>query len=132
MTEKVLGTKISSGNSAFRGLLWWTLLITSDTAAQLLLKTGAVRIAPGGPLVNYFIVCGYSLYIVSFIAWMQILKETRLFIALSSASVLYITIAFASHYFLGERLTPQLFMGTLLISAGVLILGWKKDARQII
>ncbi len=130
MTEKVSGGKIYSGNSAFKGLLWWTLLIISDTAAQLLLKTGAVRLATGGRLVNCFIVCGYSLYIVSFIAWMQILKETRLFIALSSTSVLYITIAFASHYFIGERLTPQLLLGTLLISAGVLILGWKKNARQ--
>lgn len=98
------------------------MLVASDTAAQLLLKTGTVSSDFSHWKVDGLIIAGYSLYIVSFIAWMQILKITRLFVALSAASVLYITVAFASHLFLGEKITPHLIIGTVLIASGVFIL----------
>jgi len=104
----------------------WIILVISDTVAQLLLKKGAVSGKTTGDVLNYLILGGYSLYIVSFIAWMLILKNTRLFIALSTASVLFITVAYASNYYLGEGITPNIIVGTLLISIGVLLLGFKK------
>lgn len=87
-----------------------------------MLKTGAVNSDFSHWKVDNMVIAGYSLYIVSFIAWMQILKVTRLFVALSAASVLYITVAFASHLFMGEKITPQLIIGTVLIASGVFIL----------
>jgi drug/metabolite transporter (DMT)-like permease len=111
----------------FKVLIFWLVLVSSDTVAQLMLKVGAVKTASSGWVPNYLILSGYSLYIVSFVAWMQILKNTRLFIALSAASLLYITIPFASHFYLGETLTPSLLTGALFIAAGVLVLGLREN-----
>ena len=111
----------------FKILVFWVILVATDTIAQLLLKLGAVKSALSGWAPNYLIVSGYSLYIVSFIAWMQILKNTRLFIALSATSVLYITIPFASHFFMGEAITFPILIGALFIASGVLVLGLKKN-----
>jgi drug/metabolite transporter (DMT)-like permease len=111
----------------FKLLIFWLILVVTDTVAQLLLKLGAVKSASSGWAPNYLIVSGYSLYIVSFIAWMQILKNTRLFIALSATSVLYITIPFASHFLMGEALTASILIGALFIAAGVLVLGLKEN-----
>jgi len=108
-------------------LLFWLILVTSDTVAQLLLKLGAVKSFSAGWAPNYLIVSGYSLYIVSFIAWMQILKNTRLFVALSATSLLYITIPLASHFFIGEALTIHILIGALFIGAGVLVLGLREN-----
>src|SRR5208337_4400925 len=100
---------------------FWLLLVSSDTTAQLLVKVGASRTSWSKWMPHYLIPVGYSFYIISFIAWMQILRDTRLSIALSTASVLYITVALGSHIFLGEALTIQITIGTLLISAGVFV-----------
>ncbi len=108
-------------------LFLWLVLVGSDTVSQLLLKKGAVTAASTGDVLNYLIMGGYSLYIVSFMAWMLILKTTRLFIALSTASVLFITVAYASHYYIGESITTNIIIGTVLISFGVLLLGFGKN-----
>ncbi|MBF0327954.1 MAG: EamA family transporter [Nitrospirae bacterium] len=124
-----------SVHNNLKAIFFWFLLISSDTVAQLLLKLGALRVASSGDMFNYLLFLGYSVYALSFVAWMQILKTTRLSIALSAASLLYVTIAFASHFMLGEKITVQLTIGTMLISVGVFILGWseskkKKDSEQ--
>jgi len=112
---------------SFKVLLFWLILVSSDTIAQLMLKLGAVKSASSGWTPNYLILLGYSFYIVSFIVWMQILKNTRLFIALSATSLLYITIPFASHYYIGETLTHPILIGALFIATGVLVLGLKEN-----
>ena len=114
-------------NKSFIVIALWLILVLSDTAAQLLLKKGAMSGRESGNVLNYLILGGYSLYLVSFVAWMQILKTTRLFIALSTASVLYITVAYASHFYMGEIITANIVMGTVLISAGVFLLGFGKS-----
>ncbi len=108
---------------------FWLLLVSSDTTAQLLVKIGAVKSSWAKWMPHYLILVGYSFYILSFIAWMQILRNTRLSIALSAASVLYITVAIGSHIFLGEPLTINITIGTLLISAGVFILAWSESRK---
>lgn len=117
-------------NRTLRACFFWILLVSSDTTAQLLLKMGAMRVSSSGRVINHLIVIGYSLYIVSFVAWMQILRNTRLFVALSAASVLYITVAFFSYLFLGEAITTHLLIGTVLISIGVFILGWSESRKE--
>lgn len=116
-------------NRKIKAAFFWLLLVSSDTVAQLILKLGAVKTAEAGK-INYLIFVGYSFYAVSFIAWMQILKTTRLSIALSAASVLYITIAVASHFLMEEPLTPHLIIGTILIATGVFILGWSEGKKE--
>ncbi len=106
-----------------KNLVLWFFLIVSDTGAQLMMKTGAVKAASTGWLPNGFILAGYALYVLSFAIWMQLLKDTRLFIALSGSSVVYITIAFASALLLGEAITGRVMAGTVLISLGVFLIG---------
>lgn len=110
-------------------IFFWFLLVASDTVAQILVKMGAVRISSPKWMVHPLILIGYSFYILSFIAWMQILKRTRLSIAISAASMLYVTVAFGAHFFLGEPITLSITIGTLLISAGVFLLGWSESKK---
>ncbi len=117
-----------SGYKKLQAAFFWFLLVASDTAAQILVKMGALRSA--GWKINYLIPAGYSFYLISFIAWMQILKSTRLSIAISAASMLYVSVAFASHFLLGEAITPQITIGTALISAGVFLLGWSESRKK--
>ena len=107
-------------------ILFWVVLVTSDTTAQVMLKIGAVRSASSGWMPNYLILTGYSMYIISFVAWMQILRNTRLFIALAATSILYVTIPLTSHFYLGESLTLPLLIGAVFIAAGVVVLGLKE------
>lgn len=110
-----------------KNIIVWTLLVLSDTTAQLLMKKGAVEAASANWLPNLFILCGYGFYILSFSLWMQLLKDTRLFIALSGSSIVYVTIAFGSYLLLGERLNGQIMFGTVLIAAGVFLLRWGRE-----
>ncbi len=120
---------MAKGN-LLKTIFFWLLLVSSDTTAQLLVKAGAVKSSWSGWMPNYLIPVGYSFYILSFIAWMQILKHTRLSIALSAASILYITVAIGSYVFLGEPLTANIAIGTLFISAGVFILAWSESKKR--
>lgn len=108
-------------------LLIWISLIMSDTAAQLLLKKGTMGNFSNHWEINSFIIAGYSLYILSFFLWMLILKTTPLYIALSGASIIFITIAFGSYFFLGEPLTIKSLIGTILVAIGVYIVGYSRE-----
>ena len=112
-------------------MLWMTLIL-SDTTAQLLLKLGAVKAAAAGWLPNSFILFGYGCYIISFAVWMQLLKDTRLFIALSGSTIVYVTIAFGSYFILGEELSGRVILGTTLISIGVYLIGWGRKTAKIV
>jgi drug/metabolite transporter (DMT)-like permease len=111
-------------------LIIWMSLIMSDTAAQLLLKKGTMGNSLSNWEPNSFILSGYSLYILSFLLWMQILKTTPLYIALCGASIIFVTIAFGSYYFLGEPLTAKSLAGTILVAVGVYIVGYSKKSAN--
>lgn len=104
----------------------WISLILSDTTAQLLLKKGTLEndLSFG---ISPLILAGYSLYIVSFFLWMQILKTTPLYVALSCASLIFITIALGAHFFLGESLTIKSLVGTIFVAIGVYIISYSRE-----
>jgi drug/metabolite transporter (DMT)-like permease len=120
----------STWNKILKAGFFWCLLVSSDTAAQILVKVGSVTAPPAKWPVHPLIFAGYSFYILSFIAWMHILKHTRLSIALSAASVLYVSVALGSHFLLGEAITLHITLGTILISIGVFILGWSESRKE--
>ncbi len=109
-------------------ILLWIILVISDTGGQLLLKIGAVEAASSGWIPNLMILSGYGFYIISFFVWMQILKNVRLFIALGASSVVYITVAFSSYFFMDEVITFQIVFGTVFIALGVFLLGLGRSA----
>lgn len=114
----------------FLTLVFWVVLLFSDTMGQLLLKMGAVKAASSGWMPNYLIFSGYGFYVISFIVWMQILKNVRLFIALAASSIMYITIAFGSYLLMGEVITREIILGTVFIAAGVFLLGMGRGAED--
>jgi drug/metabolite transporter (DMT)-like permease len=116
-------------NRKNKQIIFWLFLITTDTVAQLMIKTGAVKISKIS-WVNPWIVFGYSMYILSFVAWMQILRTMRLSIALAMASMLYISISVTSHFFMGEVITIPIIIGTCFISVGVFILGYNEGKKE--
>jgi drug/metabolite transporter (DMT)-like permease len=103
--------------------LLWTTLVVSETTAQLLLKVGASDLQTTTYGLNFKIIGGYALYVISFLIWMQILKFTKLYVALAAASVVFITIAIGSHYLLGEPVTFNTLIGTICVSCGIFIIG---------
>jgi drug/metabolite transporter (DMT)-like permease len=100
----------------------WLGLITSDTVAQLCMKSGAAKSIEGWT-VDWRVAIGYSFVIVSFLIWMQILKTMRLSLALSATSLNYVTVALGAHYLLDEPINPTLLAGCALIGLGVFLLG---------
>ncbi len=111
-------------------VLVWVMLLSCDTVAQLLLKIGADKTVNSSMKINLYIIAGYSTLVLSFIAWMQILKYTRLSIAEALTSLLYITIAFTSFFFMKEPITPSIVIGTILITAGVSIISFSEGNRE--
>ncbi|MBF0537720.1 MAG: hypothetical protein HQL03_05640 [Nitrospirae bacterium] len=107
-------------NKHILAIFYWIALVSSDTAAQLLFKVGALKTL--GWKVDSLVFVGYGFNVVSFLLWMQILKTTRLTIALSTASALYITVTVGSYYLMGEPLNVSVMIGTIFISTGVFIL----------
>ena len=110
-------------------LLWWVILLSADTSAQLLIKLGAEKISIDDP-IQIKVIVGLSLYIVAFIVWMQILKSMRLSIALAITSLLYITVSASSFFILGEQIRLPLIIGTIFISIGVIILGINEGKKE--
>ena len=103
-------------------MFFWIALLTVDTIAQLAIKAGAVA-SVAEHTIDWHLVAGYGCVILSFLLWMQILKSTRLSLALSASSLNYVTVAVAAHFLFGEPLTPMLMTGCALIALGVFLLG---------
>ena len=114
-----------------KSIALWITLILSDTAGQLLLKLGAVKAASSGWIPNDLILFGYGFYMLSFAVWMQLLKDTRLFIALSGSTVVYVSIAVCAHFIIGEAISGQVILGTALISVGVFLIGRGREISKI-
>lgn len=108
----------------------WISMIVVETAAHLLIKRGTMEAGFGDLEPNLYIVGGYSLYVVAFFLWMQILKATPLYIALSGASVIYVTIAYGAHFFLGEPLTAKSLAGTVMVAVGVYIVSYSRKRAE--
>jgi len=68
------------------------------------------------------ILAGVSLYGVSLIIWLFILKRFPLSVAYPAMSLTYIAIVFLSSRFLGETITINKVIGSLLIIFGVYFL----------
>ncbi|MCL1864727.1 MAG: hypothetical protein FWF73_02825 [Spirochaetes bacterium] len=110
-------------------LILWIILLTIDTSAQLLIKTGAEKISFDNP-IQIRVALGLSLYLGAFTVWMQILKFMRLSIALAITSILHITVLSSSFFILGEQIKLSLIIATIFISVGVIILGISEGRKE--
>lgn len=102
----------------------WILLLSSDTAAQLLFKMAAVNFKQGIWLSNLPFALAYIFELSSFVIWMFIIKYSRLSISLALTALLYITVSIGSYLFFHEAIKPITWLGTSFITLGACMLGF--------
>lgn len=102
-----------------------------NASAQLLLKAGMNQIGrfdfnfanaiPIGMkvIVNFPIMTGIFLYVVSVGVWLLVLSRVQVSLAYPMLSIGYIVNALAAYYLFGEPLTSLRLMGIFIIIAGV-------------
>jgi drug/metabolite transporter (DMT)-like permease len=110
-----------------RGLL---LLITNAaciTAAELLLRTGALHSAHPhllgfNILTSWHAIGGILCYLVGFAAWMFALKSLPLALAFNFTMLQQATVALGAWYFLGESIPLAKWGGIAILILGVFLL----------
>lgn len=110
------------------------ICILLGVVGQVLLKRGINEVAVSHPpipalivlsLRNPPVIAGFLLYGISAILWIIVLSRVDLSVAYPSISVGYVLILLFSWFYLKEPLNLARVAGVLLISAGVILLGWK-------
>ena len=110
------------------------LFILCDTATQIFLKKGATNLGEIpldevshiflyvlNILTNVNIMTGILFVLIAFFLWLAILSKVDLSKAQLMNSLVYVTVPFASIFFLGETIQMTQMFGILLISLGALI-----------
>ena len=120
---------------------FWALALTSvalSTAAQLLMKSGmslpAVRSAmSGGPtqtLMTIFttpqVIAGLAAYGIGAILWLLCLSRIPLVMAYPLVSLAIVGVVISSVFLLGETVTVSGMIGSLLVVAGVVLIGFSR------
>lgn len=92
---------------------------------QVLLKKSALSIvhleSPFYILFNPLFLGAITIYGLSMLSWLYVLQYLHLGRAYAFTSSAFILIPLLSHYFFGERLNIQFFLGAGLIIAGVIL-----------
>jgi drug/metabolite transporter (DMT)-like permease len=120
---------------------FWLLALTSvalSTAAQLLMKSGmslpAVRSAmSGGPaqtLLTIFttpqVIAGLAAYGFGAVLWLLCLSRIPLVMAYPLVSLAIVGVVISSAFLLGETVTMTGVIGSLLVVAGVVMIGFSR------
>lgn len=108
--------------------------IGCDIAAHLCFKHGAGLVARPrlGPAVLGFIAeaarqpviwLGLTVATIELIIWLQILSQAPLSVVFPIISLNYCGVLIVSRFVLGERVAPRRWAATMLITAGVVMVG---------
>lgn len=96
---------------------------------QFLLKKGVLSsplepnfIALMKTFISPYVILGFTMYGLSSISWLFVLKKLPLSIAYPTLSLSYIIIVIMSYFLFSEPLTPSKIIGVLLIMTGVIFL----------
>ena len=107
--------------------LWFALSAICDVSGQICFKFGVNRI--GGArisfhtlLLNRWISVGIAIYTIEIFVWLRVLSEAPLSLAFPLASLNFLGIAFASHFFLKEKIGSIRILGATLVTLGVIVL----------
>lgn len=99
--------------------------VAINSIAQILLKMGMGK---GGftltTLTNVHVISGAVLYALSFILWLYVLSKAKLSYAYPFISLTYILVVFLSYIILGEPFSKEIWVGVVLITIGVSIIGF--------
>jgi len=99
-------------------------------AGQVLFKQGALQISGAGfwerliqALTNAYLLAGLALYGVTTMAWVWVLTQVPLSRAYPFTALAFVIVPVAAHYLFGEAWHLQLLIGSLLIVAGIIVIG---------
>lgn len=109
-------------------LIYSLALLTAALLAigQLLFKVGSSKIeatsASGfimAAITNPILIFAVALYGFTILIWIYVLNKMPLSIAYPITGLAYIIVPVISYYFLGEKISPLVMIGSLLILAGI-------------
>jgi len=106
--------------------------IVLDVIGQLCFKLGLDRLPEleGGFRLNAFwgqvfqapmLWAGIAAYVIEFFIWLEALSRAPLSLLFPAAALAYCGVVFAGKVFLGEHVSRRRWMGTLVITLGVLL-----------
>jgi drug/metabolite transporter (DMT)-like permease len=77
-----------------------------------------------GLLGSPWIVAGLLIYVVEFTLWFAALSRTKLSVAFPFMALSYCGVVIASHFILGERISPRRWLATFAVAFGVALVCW--------
>ena len=106
--------------------------IVLDVIGQLCFKIGLDRLPEleGGFRLNAFwgqvfqapmLWAGIAAYVIEFFIWLEALSQAQLSLLFPAAALAYCGVVYAGKVFLGEHVSRRRWMGTLVITLGVLL-----------
>jgi len=117
----------SHSRTAFSLALLWFGLVVSDSAAQLLFKSAAVRLPKPAATFAWMAMVAQSwrvwlaigCLLLTFGFWMLVLRRRRLSTAFPVTALTFIGVVAGSSLLFGETITPLQYGGIALIIVGV-------------
>lgn len=97
-----------------------TAVIFLTTAGQILLKKAALGLHHTGK-EHAYILLGYILFFIAVICSYILLKYIPMKFFTIIMSLNYVTVMFASAFFLDERLSSHKLIGTMLVGIGIIV-----------
>lgn len=94
-------------------------IITLTTIGQVLLKLGADNKRP--VFINVYVISAYITFLITILFSFQLLKTMPMLSFTVIISLNYICVMLASTLFLKEEFTRNKFLGTLLVTLGIII-----------
>lgn len=117
-----------------KNLICILLCVFIVAVGQILLKFGVSEIPKNMPLIsiatiqsligNVYFLAGVVLYVISFILWLYVLSNVRVSYAYPFLSLSYPLVVLMSNALLGEPFSRGAWVGVILITIGVCIIGF--------
>jgi drug/metabolite transporter (DMT)-like permease len=101
--------------------------VVGMTIGQLLFKTSAAAMGQAHPATSGAVllpfVTAMAIYGITSVAWVLILRQIELSRVYPFMGAAFILVPLGSHFFFGERLPIQYFVGAVLIVIGIIVVG---------
>jgi undecaprenyl phosphate-alpha-L-ara4N flippase subunit ArnE len=107
-------------------ILLFALSVICDVTGQISFKIGVDRPSVAfwrGALGNYWLLTGIAVYALEIFVWLRILALVPLSLAFSIASLNVLGITLASRVILKESVGAIRWMGAVLVTVGIVIVG---------
>lgn len=122
---------------------WFSILLIADVMVLLFEKIAVEIVVPadisqfylswdfyGQLFSNGWLWAGLVSALVQLWSWLKILERTDLSLAYPVASLGYPLTMLAAHWFLGEAIAPQVWLGGSLITLGVVVIGMGPHSKD--